>query len=322
MAKEVNEIVQRINSWYVGDDCAQLMIPYKNAITILDRNGIVYHHKEGSEVFINNYVNDERRKQFPYHSIPTHYTKFAFNGKFHYTNQLLQFEQPYIRINDGNIIESFIVKDKNEALAINKVMRIHKNTSFKTREELEKIFEQPTDENEKLYYLYVTGTMPINNELNISSEKEIFDYIKSQLSKNVADFREYVNDNPGSTVGSYLRKNEFFLDFVEHNISKIDLKDYKFNLRLMDGDTVLLVKINGIDISIQGVDVYFITPDYYRVDIYDILVTKYTLEQLKYLTPKIEKTKEPRITLKANPGITREDINKEKQLVRQLKKQQ
>lgn len=29
MEKEVKEIVNRVNSWYVGDDCAQLMIPYK-----------------------------------------------------------------------------------------------------------------------------------------------------------------------------------------------------------------------------------------------------------------------------------------------------
>lgn len=321
MAKEVNEIVQRINSWYVGEDCAQIMIPYKNAITVLDRNGIVYHHKEGSKVFINNYVTDERRKQFPYHTIPTHHTKFAFHGMYHYANQLFDFEQPYIRINDGHLIESYVVKDKNEALSVNKVMPIHKSTSFKTREELEKLFEKPSGENESLYYLYVSGTMPANNEFNISTEKEIFDYIKGQLTKNVGDFRDYVKSHPESVVSSYLRKNDFFLDFVEHNVSTLDLNEYKLNLQLNDGATILLAKTNGVDISLQGVDVYFIAPDYYKVDTYDIPVTKYTLEQLKYLTPKIEKTKEPRITLKANPGITKEDIRREKQLILQRRKE-
>lgn len=33
MAKKVSEIVQRVNSWCVGDDCIQMMIPYKNVIT-------------------------------------------------------------------------------------------------------------------------------------------------------------------------------------------------------------------------------------------------------------------------------------------------
>ena len=73
-------------------------------------------------------------------------------------NQLFDFEQPYIRINDGRLIESYIVKDKNEALAVNKVMPIHKSTSFKTREELEKLFEKPSGENESLYYLHVSRT--------------------------------------------------------------------------------------------------------------------------------------------------------------------
>lgn len=322
MAKEVNELVQRINSWYVGEDCVQIMIPYKNAITVLDRNGIVYHHKEGSECFINNYITDERRKQFPYHTIPTHYAKFAFYGMYHCANQLFEFEQPYIRINDGHLIESYVVKDKNEALSIDKVMPIYKRTSFKTRKELEKLFEKPSGENESLYYLYLNGTMPTNNEFNISTEKEIFDYVKEQLAKNVDDFRDYVKCAPESdAVGRYLRKNDFFLDFVEHNVSTLDLNEYKLNLQLNDGATILLAKTNGVDISLQGVDVYFIAPDYYKVDTYDIPVTKYTLEQLKYLTPKIEKAKEPRIALKANPGITKEDIRREKQLILQRRKE-
>lgn len=320
MAKKENEIVQRINSWYVGEDCAQVMIPYKNAITILDKNGIIYHHKEGSEVFVNNYVNDERRKDFPYHNIPTHYTKFAFRGRYHYANQLFNFEQPYIRINDGYLIESYVVKDKREALAISKVMPIYKSTSFKTREELDKLFQQPSDKNERLYYLYLSGEMPINNEFNVPNEKEIFDYIKMQLAKSVDGFRDYVKSNPESIVGSYLRENGFFLDFAEHSISTLDLNEYKLNLELNNGNTILLAKTNGVDITLQGVDVYFIAPDYYKVDIFDLPVTKYTLEQLKYLAQKIEKTKEPRITLSVNPGITKEDVKREKQLVLQRRR--
>lgn len=319
MAKEVNEIVQRVNSWYVGDDCAQLMIPYQNAITILDRNGIVYHHKEGSEVFINKYITDERRKQFPYHSIPTHYTKF-FDGKYQYTNQLLDFEQPYMRINDGSLIESYVVKDKSDAILISKIMPIVKKTTFKTREELEEIFKQPTEENEQIYYIYINGTMPQNNELGIASEEEIFNYIKEQLSKNVADFREYMGNEPDSTVSRYLKRNDFFLKFIEKNIDKLDLNDYQMNLQLIDGKSILLVRTNGTDISIQGFDIYFIAPNHYKVDTYDMPITKYTLEQLKYLSPKIAKTKEPKIPLKLNPGITKEDLKREKQLIRQLKK--
>ena len=41
MKKNNDEIIRRINGCYVGDDCVQLMVPYKNGITILNNFLIV-----------------------------------------------------------------------------------------------------------------------------------------------------------------------------------------------------------------------------------------------------------------------------------------
>ena len=319
MSKKVEEVVQKVSSWYVGDDCAQLMIPYQDAITILNRNGIIYHHTEGSEVLVNEYINDERRKQFPYHSLPIHYSKHI-DGKYQYTNQLFNFEEPYIRINDGGVIESFVVKDKSEALVVSKIMPVVKETSFKTREEIESMLNPQTEDNEKSYYINLDGTIMPNNEFGIISEEDIFNYIKGQISKNIEDFKEFATNNPGSFVSRYLRKNQMFLKFMEKNIDKLDLNDYQLNIPLNDGESILLVKTNGVDISIQGLDIYFISPNYYRVDTYDMPITRYTLEQLRGLMPKIAKVKEPKISLKLNPGITRDDLKREKELILQRKK--
>lgn len=317
MAKEIIETVQRINCWYVAEDCAQLMIPYKNAITILDRNGIVYHHKKGSEIFTNNYVNDNRKKQFPYHSIPIHY-KRLFGSKYQFANQLFDFEQPYIRISDGRIIESFVVKDKKEALLVNKIMPFIEISTFKTRKEIEEIFTQPSKDNEEIYYLYLDGSMP--HQLEIASEDKIYNHVRKQLSKDVSILKKRIFNEEESEFTRYFKANDYFLEFIEKSIDKLDLNDFKLDMQLFGGKTILVVKINGKDISIQGYDVYFISPNCYKVDSYDIPITKYTLEQLKYLTPKIAKSKEPKIPLKLNPGITREDLKREKQLVLQLKK--
>ena len=46
-------------------------------------------------MYVNKYLEDERRKQFPYSNIPTHFSKIKFK-KVIYTNQLLDFEKPYI----------------------------------------------------------------------------------------------------------------------------------------------------------------------------------------------------------------------------------
>ena len=317
MSTKNNETVQRINRWYVGEDCVQIMIPYKNAITILDKNGIVYHHKKGSKIFTNNYVNDNRRTQFPYHSIPTHYAK-VLGSKYQYTNQILDFEQPYIRINNGKIIESFVVKDNNEALLVNKIMPFIEKSSFKTRKEMEDIFKQASNDNEEIYYLYLDGSM--SHQLEIASEDKIYNLIKKSLSKGVTIFKNYITNENESEFSRYFEVNDYFLKFIEKNIDKLDLNDFKFDIQLFGEKTILLVKINGIDISIQGFDIYFISPDCYKVDSYDIPVTKYTLEQIKYLAPKIAKSKEPKIPLRLNPGITREDIKKEKKLLLHLKK--
>lgn len=319
MAKEIIETVKRINSWYVGEDCVQIMIPYKNAITILDKNGIVYHHKKGSEIFTNNYVNDNRRTQFPYHSIPTHYAK-VLGSKYQYTNQILDFEQPYIRINNGRIIESFVVKDNNEALLVNKIMPFIEKSSFKTRKEMEDIFKQASNDNEEIYYLYLDGTMPSNNKFVISSEDSILTSVKNQLSKDVSIFKNYITNENESNFSRYFEVNDYFLKFVEKSIDKLDLNEFELNMQLFGGKTIILVKTSGTDISIKGYDIYFISPDYYKVDSYDIPVTKYTLEQIKYLAPKIVKSKEPKIPLRFNPGITKEDIKKEKKLLLHLKK--
>ena len=133
--KKTNEIVQRIQSHYVGDDCIQIMFPYQDTLTILNQDGMLYHHKPGSSVYVNKYLEDERRKQFPYSNIPTHFSRVKFK-KVAYTNQLLDFEKPYIRIGDGYFSESFVIKDNNQALLISSIMEPDNHVEHMTYDEL------------------------------------------------------------------------------------------------------------------------------------------------------------------------------------------
>ena len=160
----------------------------------------------------------------------------------------------------------------------------------------------------------------MSHQLEIASEDKIYNLIKKSLSKGVTIFKNYITNENESEFSRYFEVNDYFLKFIEKNIDKLDLNDFKFDIQLFGEKTILLVKINGIDISIQGFDIYFISPDCYKVDSYDIPVTKYTLEQIKYLTPKIAKSKEPKIPLRLNPGITKEDLKREKKLLLHLKK--
>ena len=44
--KKTNEIIQRIKSCYVADDCIQIMTPYRDGITILSQDDILFHYKK------------------------------------------------------------------------------------------------------------------------------------------------------------------------------------------------------------------------------------------------------------------------------------
>ena len=318
--KKVSEIVQRIESCYVGDDCLLVMVPYENALTILNQDGIIYSHKEGSHVSINKYVEDERRKQFPYSNIPTHHSRIGLFGKINYTNQLLNFEEPYIRIGDNKIIESFAVKDKNEALIINEILTGDVRTIYLNREELEELFSNSSSKDKKKYIIYLDDeSINIGDFHPLLSEEQIYNFVKSEITKNVAEFRRYVNNNSLSLVGSYLLQNPLFLDFVEQNVQDFDLNKMKLNIELKGGKAIIL-KSNGYNITLHFLSANFVSPNNYRVNIVDIPVNKYTLEKLKLLSPKIVKTKEPKISLKLNPGISKEAIEEAKQMVRSLKK--
>ena len=316
MAK-VNEVVQRIESHYVGDDCIQVMAPYKSEITILNKDGIIYSHKEGSLISINNYVDDERRKQFPYSNIPTHYSKVGFFGKMNFANQLFDFEKPYIRIVDNHIIESFAVKDKNEALLINKVIIAgDRKTKYITRQELEELFK----ENQNKLVLYLEDeSISVGQYHPLASEEKIYKYVKNEITENVEEFRKYVDTNRSSTVGWYLCEHPLFLDFVEQGIKSFDLKNMELDIGLKGGRAII-VNSSENDMTMQYVRASFVSINNYKIDIVDLPVNKYTLEQLKNLSPIIIKTKEPRISLKLNPGVSKQEFQEAKQMVKTLKK--
>lgn len=316
MKKEV-EIVQKIGKQYVSNDCIQVMIPYRDAMTLLNQNGILFHSKTGSNLYINEYLHDQRRKRFPYSNIPTHYSRVGFK-KYSSVNQLLEFEKPYICVRDGFISESFAIKDNNQALLIEKVMRGSKTTTYMTYDEILNFLNKSND-NEQVYYVYIDGSMPNLDYPIFPSKEKIYTHIQMTLAKNVKDFREYRQNFPETQMGEYLANNPLFLNYMEATIKNLDLSLVDFNIGIENSSNLLIVRVNNGNITIQGVIVVFVHEDDFKVDIYDIPVTKFTLEQLKYVT-KINLAREPKIPLRLNPSVTRDDIKEAKQMVRALKK--
>lgn len=315
--KKVSKKVQRIESHYVGDDCIQIQIPYKNSITLLNQDGILFHSKQGSNFYINKYLEDERRKKFPYSNIPISYSRVGMK-KTAYTNQLLEFEKPYIQIGDNYMFERFVVKDNNQALLVKSIMDVDEYTKHMTYDELLKFIEK-NDTDEQTYYVYLDGSIPLNENDIYPSEEEIYNYIHAKLEKNIEAFRGHQQKST-DVISRYLRENPWFLNYAEQSIKNLDLSLIDFNIKIGKNTTLLIVRINKGNITIQGVNVFFLRQNDFRVNIQDILVTKYTLEQLKYV-PKINTAKDLKIPLKLNPGLTKQDIQEAKQMIKSLRKQ-
>lgn len=317
--KQTNEIIQRIKSYCVADDCIQVMIPYRNGITILSQDDILFHYKNNSNYYINKYLQDERRKQFPYSNIPTHYSRIRLFNKISYANQLFEYDKTYIRIVDGNIIESYAIKDNDEALLINKAMSIFKRTDYRTRNEIEKLLDKSSYPNDNVYFLSLNGGI-YSNEYKIPSEEMIIQFAKKYMQKNMDRFNVGINTKCNSTnvVGDYLNVDPYFLDFIQEKIDDFDIDDIPFEVALFN-EPMLIIKTNNEGISIQYIDIFFVSRNNYKVNFYDIPVTKYTLEQLKSST-KIIPTEAPKISLILNPNVTKQDLEEAQKKIELIKK--
>lgn len=295
------EVVQRIESQYVGDDCAQIMFPYKKFMTLANKDGILFYTQDNSITYINKYLEDQRREQFPYSTIPTHR---QFNGLeiYNHVNQILEFEQPYIRIGDTGIFEHFVVKDGPTALALTKVMPSIQTTKIVTRKELEEMldFRNIKENNYSGLNIYGYLQTPLE-EINIPNEEELIEYIKSNLED---ELNQCVNE--GSLTSS--RSNA-----LKKIIQYSDLASLEFHVPL---NPYFVITYNGQHVYMTKIIVTYIGIDRYEINTKTFQTSTYALEHLKLMTPKIVKTKEPSIPRFLNREIPKQDILLAKKRVR------
>ena len=317
----LNEIVCKINGCYVKNDCVQVSYPYNDCITILDPNGIVYHHKVGSNYFINKYLDDNRRNWFPYHNIPTFFAKSESGCLLRYTNQIFNFGVPYIAIKGNKIIELYVVKDGDGALLISKQLQSNKKSSTKSRKEIEEILNPSTSIRNNSKILYLDGSIVVDDLFNIADEDTIIKNVKEKLKNNLTDFREYIISEPYDDVSKYLKKNPLFLNFIEQNLSIENIKNMYLNIPLLDGeDMIVIAKSNGENIELTGINITLVKIDEYILDTYTIPINEYTYEQIKFLSKKITELNHPNIQLKHNPGVSKQDIESAKQMIYSMKR--
>lgn len=112
-------LIQDIEKKYVADDCVQVMFRYKNWLGIKkDGKDIVYFHDRLEREpgnYINKYMEDERRHQFPFSDIPMHTERIRFS-KYITVNQILEYDTIYTIVRELDNEE--LKKQGNEALKL------------------------------------------------------------------------------------------------------------------------------------------------------------------------------------------------------------
>lgn len=122
------DLIQKIDSQYVGDDCAQLMFKYEDGMVIININEQKLFYYDVPNCinefgYVNNYLTDERKEQFPYSDIYEHIERTE-GQRINVVNQLLDFDCLYKIIrcdSQGRVnvrVYGKLIKDGDEAIFI------------------------------------------------------------------------------------------------------------------------------------------------------------------------------------------------------------
>ena len=304
--KKFDEMVAKMHNHYVADDYIQIMLAYQNYLLLFGNNDLMYFKifieshpsiREGSK---NVYLEDERKNNFPYSQIPEHIERVLLFRKLNFVNQILDFEKPYIRINDGFITKMTAFKDGDEAVVHTKILNgklCDKRTKTINREELETYLKtgslEQLDEND----YEDTSIFDMNGKLynpGLELEQKWIDEEKERLSRIIDESDMYKEST----------KNE-----LQRAISTLDdISPFVLTQKMM-----IKFKQNG-EIKIDAFVVKYLERGKYEIALADLPVTMESLSMIKSKAelPVIKTMKEPKISLSLNPNVTKEQLQEER----------
>lgn len=291
------KVVRRVPSHYVQDDCIQEMVGYRDGLYILASEGIVYKDFPNEET-INEYLNDERRVNFPYNNIPTHIRRIGFR-KYKMVNRILDFDKVYVHFTGQGIYTEQAIKNGKEALVVfSKMMYLNEpEEEMLTREELEKYFSEREDA-----YYFCKGQP--THALRLPSDEQILNKFKNEVAKNLTD-----NTTDRTTT------LECIDELIDNLVDSITIEQVPANYDFLAKDNNILVvsNKNGV-IQIDTIDIKFMAENLFKLIKKSLPIKFYTYEDIK--DERIYESREPEISLRLNKDLTKEDIEEGKKLIR------
>lgn len=268
-----------IDNKYVGSDCAQVMISFDKSLSIFSEEGLTFYGRGYRENKIDNthYIQDERKKQFPYNETPYHWTRKNLFSKVIYVNQLFDFNKPYVLINNGILSECYVAKADDKTYIIQTDFTVDKEVAIVNKYiEKEKVYDYfgeliNNNDGKKTYIIDSTG-----KHLNICfDEKE-----RKQKRNELIDF---------------LKQKKMLYSSDEHNIwyhnAEFILED---NFMLPFDNPLFMIKLDDNEMQIKYIQLSSLNEEMVKIMSFNIPVERYSLEQISEIVKNsIKKLKEP-----------------------------
>jgi len=269
------ERIDIITDEYVFDDCVAVAIPISDNIsTILTNEEIVYHFKENSTLYINKFLEDERKNKISTNIQPTFYEKKGLR-KQKYINQILEFDKIYIEISEGTIKERYVIKDGNNAILITKTLSLElSSTKYMSYEEVKEMIE-----NENIKHLDIDGGIKQLKEM--ISKNRILSSYKDYLLKAIEREENFIRDiDYANDLCKYARLYIDKLTFEDLDKEIIVYEDLILYSNINEKTQNINNPKNEIP-NIKCINITFTPEDKYKVETYTFPITKNTLGHAK-----------------------------------------
>ncbi len=313
MVNDKLEFINQLGSVFSRDDYVQIMLGYQDYMILFGNGKCMYYHnlEHDNTSYVNSYLNDERRSEFPYSTIPEHVQRIGLFDKYHFVNQILDYEKPYLSIRDGVLEEIVSYKDGNKSLIHNKILVGDSTTRVKrivSRAELDNYLQNGYGSNSSNKAVEMFSDDGRFYDRELPTEEEIIEDEKEFLLKalNYQRFNDYRYEYRNRRIYNELEQLVSVLEKVE----PIYWSPY-FLLTIMEDGSMHL----------EYIKFTFLDFDKYELETVEIPITKESLQAIKArINSPIKELEKPKISLRLNPNISKEQLKEENKKVLSLKK--
>ena len=330
---KLEEMLFRIRPEYVGNDCIQTMIGYCNHFRLYGNGSLLYHGKlTKNQPYVNAYLTDSRASQFPYSSIPEHIER-EFGEKYRFTNQIYDYEKPYLSVIGGKIFQETAYQYKDGALLHVRPLITYQALDWYSDmidNDLEKIepdspeaasceivFSSPEDLVTYLNAGVKEGESPYTfvHCINLENNQEGCDIPTRQALMNQE--REELMKRLRSSMG----KEVFPTKGMQEELLNAILELKKLSQKEILRNYVMIKGTQDGNLELSTLQIFYRDPEQYIVWQLPIPIEKEDIEKIHQEVSRVKHFKSPRILPKDNPNIPEEQIELERQKVKQLRKE-